>query len=338
MKRFILVIALLMVSMLAAAGCAQPPPAPTAATQPAAVPTPTPAPVAAAVPTVAPASTAAPVITARFPISLTDDASRTVRIDRQPSRIISLAPSNTEILFALDLGGKVVGVTDFCDYPASAQKVAKIGGIKANLEKIISLSPDLVLSIGGNDEVVKRLDELKVPVLVLDPKDVAGVLHDIEMVGAATGAAEQAGRLSASLRQRMDAVAAKVKGASRPKVFYELDATDAAKPYTAGPGSWHDQLITMAGGANVASAAKSAWVQFSMEELLRADPEIVVLGDAMFGTTVDSAKQRTGWSALAAVKRNAVYPIDDNLVSRPGPRLADGLEALARLLHPELFK
>jgi iron complex transport system substrate-binding protein len=273
-----------------------------------------------------------------FPFTVTDDARRQVRIDKAPQKIVSLAPSNTEILFALGLGKKVVGVTDFCDYPAEAKTITKVGGMKANVETIISLAPDLIVTIGGNAELVKLFEDLKLTVIVLDPKDVRAVLNDLDLLGRATGSTAAASSLVSEMQTRLDAVTVRVQGAARPRVFYELDATDPAKPYTAGPGSWHDQLIGMAGGANVAASAKSAWVQFSLEELLKSDPEIVVLGDALFGTTVDSARQRPGWSELTAAKRGAIFPIDDNLISRPGPRLVDGLEALAKIVHPEVYK
>jgi iron complex transport system substrate-binding protein len=280
----------------------------------------------------------APTAAVTFPMTVTDDARRQVRIEKAPQRIVSLAPSNTEILFALGLGKKVVGVTDFCDYPAEAKAIAKVGGMKANVETIVSLAPDLIVSIGGNPELVKRFEDLKLSVIVLDPKDVGAILNDLGLVGRATASTAEASRLVSDMQARLDAVTMRVQGVGRPRVFYELDATDPAKPYTAGPGSWHDQLIGMAGGANVAGSAKSAWVQFSLEELLKSDPEIVVLGDALFGTTVESAMQRPGWSALTAAKRGTIFPIDDNLISRPGPRLVDGLEALAKIVHPEIFK
>lgn len=332
--RFVIVFAAL--AMLAvAAGCG-PSPAATA------VPTAGAYPVSGATPVgqVPPVPTAAIATssTSGFPVSIVDDAKRTVRLDRAPQKIISLAPSNTEILFALGLGSRVVGVTDFCDYPAEAKAVAKIGGVKPSLEKIVSLSPDLILAIGGNAELVTRLEELKLVVAVLDPKDVAGVLKDIDLVGRATGATAESAKLGADMKARMDAVTAKAQTAARPRVFYELDATDPAKPYTAGPGSWHDQLIGLAGGSNVAASAKSQWVQFSLEELLKADPQVVLLGDAAFGATVEAVKKRTGWADLSASKAGAVFAIDDNLISRPGPRLAAGLETLAKLIHPELFK
>jgi iron complex transport system substrate-binding protein len=355
LKRFVLALAAAALTATMMAGCV-PSPTPTAAPAAAATIVPTivptaalPAPTKAAAPasTAAPAaiipsatalSTLPPAAAQSFPITVTDDAKRQVRIDKAPLKFVSLAPSNTEILFALGLGKGVVGVTDFCDYPAETKAITKIGGMKPNVETIVSLAPDLILTIGGNAELVKRFEDLKLAVIVLDPKDVAAVLKDIELVGRATGSTAASSKLVASMQARMDAVAMRIQAAARPRVFYELDATDVAKPYTAGPGSWHDQLIGMAGGANVAASAKSAWVQFSLEELLKSDPEVVVLGDALFGTTVESARQRAGWSGLTAAKRGAIFPIDDNLVSRPGPRLVDGLEALAKILHPEIFK
>jgi iron complex transport system substrate-binding protein len=124
----------------------------------------------------------------------------------------------------------------------------------------------------------------------------------------------------------------------RPKVYYELDATDPAKPYTAGPGTWHDQFIRLAGGVNVAGEVDMRWVQFSTEEIISQDPDIIVLGDANWGVTADDVAQRPGWNVIAAVREGDIYPIDDNLISRPGPRLVEGLEALARIIHPELAR
>ncbi|MFQ6014331.1 MAG: ABC transporter substrate-binding protein [Anaerolineae bacterium] len=292
--------------------------------------------VACGVPSVQPPTqpTATPVA-----ITITDDSGRSVSLAEKPQRIISFAPSNTEILFTLGLGDKVVGVTEFCDYPEEAKAIEKIGGLEPNLEKVVSLSPDLILAIGGNPDLVAKVEELKIPILVLDPKDLEGIFADIELVGQATGAEPQAKKLIADLRGRVEAIVAKTKDvAIRPKVFYELDATDPTKPYTPGPGTWHDQLIELSGGMNIAAGAKSQWTQFSTEEIIAQDPEIIVLGDALWGVTAEQVKERQGWSVISAVKEGAIFPINDNLISRPGPRIVDGLEALARIVHPELFK
>jgi iron complex transport system substrate-binding protein len=275
-------------------------------------------------------------------ITVTDDAGREVTVSKTPQRIVSLAPSNTEILFALGLGDNVVGVTDFCDYPEEAKAKEKVGGITPNVEKIVALKPDLVVTIGGDPfptELINRLEELKLTTIVLSPKDLDGVTHDIELVGQVTGKRAEAAKLVDDMKARAKAVADKCKDVStRPTVFYELDATDPAKPYTTGPGSWHDTFIQIAGGTNVAANATSPWVQFSMEELVKADPDLIILGDSNWGVNADAVKAREGWGNLKAVKSGAIHPIDDNLISRPGPRVVDGLEALAEIIHPELFR
>ena len=276
------------------------------------------------------------------PVSVVDDAGRTVEIVSNPQRLISLAPSNTEILFALGLGDKVVGVTDFCDYPEEAKAIEKVGGIEPNLEKIVALGPDLVLAIGGSPAQVEKateMEKLGLTVLVLEPGDIEGIMANIELVGRATGAEKEASESVAELRKRFDDITTKAKEAgSRPKVFFELDATDPSKPYTPGPGSFIDALITLAGGSNIGAGAKMQWAQLSTEEIIAQDPEVIVLGDANYGVTAEMVKERPGWSVITAVKNGAIYPIDDILISRPGPRIIDGLEALARIIHPELFE
>jgi iron complex transport system substrate-binding protein len=276
------------------------------------------------------------------PISVVDDAGRTVEIAETPQRLVSLAPSNTEILFALGLGDKVVGVTEFCDYPEEAKAIEKAGGIEPNLEKLVDLDPDLVLAIGGSPAQVEKateMEKLGLTVVVLEPGDIEGIMSNIELVGQATGAEKKASELVAELRKRFDDITAKAKGAeSRPKVFYELDATDPSKPYTPGPGSFIDALITLAGGSNVGAGAKMQWAQLSTEEIIAQDPEVIVLADANYGVTAEMVQERPGWSVITAVKNDAIYPIDDILISRPGPRIIDGLEALTKIIHPELFE
>lgn len=299
---------------------------------PKATPTPTPVP-----PTATPIPTPTPKV-----ITLTDDAGRTVEITRTPQRIISLAPSNTEILFALGLGNKIVGVTDFCDYPEEAKAIEKVGGLEPNMEKIVALKPDLVLAIGGSPAQVEKaleIEKLGLTVLVLEPADIEGIIANIELVGKATGAEKEASELVAEMHKRLNNIMAKTKAAkSKPKVFFELDATDPSKPYTPGPGSFIDALITLAGGSNIGASAKMQWAQLSTEEIIAQDPEVIVLGDANYGVTAEMVKARPGWSVITAVKNGAIYPIDDVLVSRPGPRIMDGLEALAKIIHPELFE
>ncbi|MGB5933918.1 MAG: cobalamin-binding protein [Anaerolineae bacterium] len=300
---------------------------------------------AQATPTVAPPTPTAlpstPTPTEAPTISVVDDAGRAVEITGVPERIISLAPSNTEVLFALGLGDKVVGVTDLCDYPEEAQEIEKVGFVEINLEKIVDLEPDLVLYIGGTAQLEKTqtMEDLGLTVLVLAPSDIEGIFADIELVGRTTGTEDEAADLVSELRARMDEVLSRVAQAKRqPLVFYELDATDPTRPWTAGPGSFIGALITMAGGVNLGASAEMEWAQFSTEEVIAQDPEIIILGDANYGVTAESVEERPGWGVITAVKGGAIYPIDDTLVSRPGPRIVDGLEELARIIHPELFK
>ena len=196
-----------------------------------------------------------------------------------------------------------------------------------------------MLAIEGLDEPVAGIEELGIPVLVLQPTDLESIYTTVEAIGLATGRTAEAEALVSDMRARIAAVAERVEGVKeRPTVFYELDATDPAKPYTAGPGTWHDEFITLAGGVNIAADAVMPWVQFSAEEIIARDPELVILGDANFGVSPDDVKARPGWNVLRAVQNDAVYPIDDDLISRPGPRVVEGIEALAAILHPERFQ
>jgi iron complex transport system substrate-binding protein len=274
-------------------------------------------------------------------ITLSDDVGNVIEVKGPVERIVSLAPSNTEIAFALGVGDRLVGVTEFCDYPPEALEVDKIGGVEPNLEQIVALEPDLVLAIGGepNPPIIGQLQDLGLTVLVLKPDDLDTLYHDIELVGQAAGAQQQAAELVVEMRERIAAVTAAVAdGTGRPLVFYELDATDPTRPWTAGSGSWHDDFIHMVGGTNLGGAQQSAWVQLNAEEIVAQNPDIIILGDANWGTTPESVAERPGWGVISAVRSGRVYPIDDNLISRPGPRVVEGIEELAQLIHPELFE
>jgi len=290
-----------------------------------------------------PAAQAATPTPTTSPLTFTDGLKRTVTLNAPAARIISLAPSNTEILFAIGAGEQVVGRDDFSDYPADAKNLPDIGGSNGvyNYEKIASLKPDLVIASELNTpDQVKSLEDLKINVYYLsNPPDLEGMFTNLVIVGELSGHKAQAETLVDSLRQRVKAVQDKVAGiTTRPTIFYELDATDPAKPFTAGPTTFIDQLIQLAGGVNIAGSLSSPWPQISLEEILVENPDMILLGDAAYGNSPDQVKQRAGWSDLKAVKDGNIQVFDDNLVSRPGPRLVDGLEILAKLIHPELFK
>jgi iron complex transport system substrate-binding protein len=269
----------------------------------------------------------------------TDGLSRSVKLKATPQRIVSLAPSNTEILFAVGAGKQVVGRDSFSDYPAEAKSIQDIGGSmgKYNTEAIVALHPDLVLAGEINTpELVASLEKLGLTVYyVSNPTTLEAMCANLETVGQLTGHRSEAATLVASLQKRVSAVDARILPLiSRPTVYYELDATDPTKPYTAGPGTFVDLLISRAGGINIGKSLTSQWAQISLEQLVVDNPAIIVLGDSAYGVSADSVKQRAGWGTLSAVQTGQIYPFDDNLVSRPGPRLVDGLEALAKLLHP----
>jgi iron complex transport system substrate-binding protein len=276
-------------------------------------------------------------------ITLTDGLGREVQLESAAQRVVSLAPSNTEILFALGAGDKVVGRDQLSDYPAEAASVTDIGSTfgALNTELIVSLKPDLILAAEINTpEQVAALEELGLTVYYLpNPKSLEDLYVNLETVATLTG--RDATKLTDSLKARVAAVDEKIAPLSyRPTVFYEVDATDPSKPYTVGPGTFIDLLIGRAGGQNVVTLAgiTDAYPQISLEQLVIAPPDIILLGDALYGQSAETVAIRPGWDSLKAVIDGNIFPFDDNLVSRPGPRLVDGLEALARLLHPEVFK
>lgn len=285
-------------------------------------------------PTASAALTASP---AAFPVTVIDFQSRSVTVAARPLRIVSIGPSNTEFLFALGAGDRVVGVDDFSDTPVAASKLEKIGGVKVNVEKVVSLKPDLVLSVKFSDGTIEKIAAAGIATLVVDPVGLSDVARSAILIGKAVGA--DGDRLAALIDLRLRVVKLSVaKATAKPRVFHEVDASDPAKPFTVGPGSYIQDLIDLAGGTNIASAAASAYPQISLEEVLRADPEVIVLGDADYGTTPEQVAARPGWSGINAVKNKRVYGISDSLVSRPGPRVAEAASAYAKLLHPELFR
>ncbi len=294
--------------------------------------------IAACAPAPTPTSVPPTPAPAAFPLTLTDDANRSVTLKAAPQRIVSLAPSNTETVYALRKGALVVGVTEYCDYPAEAKEKPKIGGFtKIDLEKVVGLTPDLVLATNIHAKsIVPELEKRGLTVFVIEPKNVDEVLSKLVTFGKLLGATDEANRLSAQLKSRMDSITSKVATAkTKPRVFYEIDKT----LYTPGPGSFVDDLLTKAGGMNIASDAKSAYAQLSSEVIIARDPEVILLGDMLFGETPETLKARPGWANITAVKTNRIIPVpDENLVARPGPRIIDGLEMVARALYPDLFK
>jgi iron complex transport system substrate-binding protein len=277
-------------------------------------------------------------------LELTDGLGRQINLNQPAQRVVSLAPSNTEILFAVSAGSQVVGRDTFSDYPPESQDAADIGGGfgDLNTETIVSLDPDLVLASSLTpQEQITALEDLGLIVFVLsNPSGFEGLYENLEVVSQLTGHSGEAAALIDTLRARVSAVDQKISAVSeRPLVFYELDGSEPDAPWTAGPRTFVSTLITMAGGENLGDQLEGEWIQVSAEELIARNPDVILLGDYTWGgVTPEDVAARSGWEAIAAVKNDNVHTFDDNLVSRPGPRLVLGLELMAQLLHPELFE
>lgn len=299
---------------------------------PAATPAPTPKPTP--VPSAAPTPTAAPL----FPASLVDDEGTTVAIPAVPKKIVSLTPAVTETLFALGVGDRVVGkVEDFSVFPPEAAKVADVAKYTSvDVEKIVSLGADLVIAGGGNFtplDAIQKLRSLGVPVLVIFAPDVKTALTDITLVGRAVDRVPEAAAIDAHIQASFDKVAEATATMSKLRVFYELDATNGY--FGPAPDYFGTEMIKVAGGDPLTSGTAGVY-QIDAEKIVAFDPQVILLGDAAYGVTVDQVAKRPGWSVLAAVMSGDVRPIDDVIVTRPGPRLADGILALAQAIHPEL--
>jgi iron complex transport system substrate-binding protein len=285
-------------------------------------------------PTQQPSATAA---MAAFPATVADFQNRSVTLPARPERIVSIGPSITEFLFALGAGPRVVGVDDFSDEPAAAKQIEKVGGIKVNFEKVVSLRPDLVLSVKFSDGTIEKLAATGLLVIVVDPQTIGDVARTASLLGRVVGSDGEA--LARDIQKRVDDVRSKTSSAAtKPRVYHEIDASDPTKIFTVGPGSYIQDLIEIAGGQNIAARATSAYPQLSAEEILRSDPEIIVLAAAEYSAKPEQVAARSGWSAISAVKNAHILTIAPNLINRPGPRVGEAAEAYARLVHPELFR
>lgn len=265
---------------------------------------------------------------------LQDSLGREIILDKIPEKIISLSPATTEIIFALGLGDKVVGNTDYCDYPEEANTKDKIGGFEnPNLELILSKEPDIVFTAAGiQEEVIKKLEEVNITVVCLDAETIEQVMDNILLVGKITGTDSQAEEIVNDIKERMDIVIQAVKGKPMPSVFFEVWDDPLM---TAGSGSFIDSLINLAGGKNVASEMTEKYANYSLEKLLEADPDYYLLNN--HAHRPEEVKERNSFKELKAVQENRVFAIEDDLVTLPGPRIIEGLEEIARIIHPEVF-
>ncbi|MFZ9857501.1 MAG: ABC transporter substrate-binding protein [Roseiflexaceae bacterium] len=281
-------------------------------------------------------------LTSTSNLVITDGAGRSIEIAEQLERVVSLAPSTTEIVYALGAGDRMVAVDMYSDYPPEVADLTRITNpdMSVNYEQISALEPDVVFAAAiTTPEVVSQLEMLGIKVVVVGTfnSTFEGVLDDIKLVGAVLGLDDQANELTSVMQVDWDTLVTNVADREeRPRVFWELDATDPSKPYTIGAGTFVNELLIAAGGVNVFAQSDELYPQVSLEQIVAEAPDVILLADSIWGVTPQMVYDRAGWEEIPAVKNQAVYPINDNLVSRPGPRIVEGLTEVVRVLHPNM--
>jgi len=311
----------LLTLLLVAAACARPAASPTFA------PTSTPGPTAVASQT---AATTPPGIT------LVDDEGTTVELPGVPQTVVSLTPATTELVFALGVGDRLRGRTDLDLYPAEATALPVVATYQGvHIEDVVAIAPDLVIAGGNNFTAageVARLRDLGIPVLVVYAPDVDGVLADIRLVGQALAQEQAAEGLVGAIEARITEVTAAVAGLDRPRTFYEIGYEPEI--YGPAPDSFVADMVNLAGGDPITTTDPAVFA-IPLERLVTLDPEVIVLGDAAYGICPDSLVTRAGWAGITAVRDGQVRPADDIIITLPGPRLGEGLAALALAIHPD---
>lgn len=270
-------------------------------------------------------------------VSVTDQTGRRLDLPGPPARIISLVPSVTEILFAIGAQDRLVGVTDFCDYPAEARRKASVGGMLApSVETMVALKPDLVVATtsGNRHETFDQLARLEIPVFVVNPVTVADVLDLFSRLGRLTDHADAADRVVGVLHERIRAVSARVAGRPRPRVLYVLWPDPLIVPAR---GALVSELITLAGGDSVTADGGQGYPRYSMETALARNPEVIILASHGSERSRLARAQWERFGQVSAIAAGRLHTMDGNLMHRYGPRMVDGLEQLARLFHPEAF-
>lgn len=271
------------------------------------------------------------------PRTFVDALGRTLFLAKAPVRVVSMAPSVTETLYALGLEERLVAVTPYCDYPPQAQRKIRLGGTHPSPEHIVALKPDLVLVPQDfiQPDLLQNLDRVKVPVFVLRAAQLEDVLGQIQMIARMFQRGKAGDDLVEAMRDRLNGVKERIQSLNRPRVLYILNSDPLQ---TAGPGSFIHQLIQLAGGMNIAGEASSAYPRLALEEVLARDPEILIFPvGTSEGIPDEEQQQWRRWSNLSAVKQGRFVSVSSALVDRPGPRLIDGLELLAQAIHPDAY-
>lgn len=279
-----------------------------------------------------------------FPVTIKDATGNDITIDKKPERIVSLIPSNTEITYAVGAGDKVVGVTDWDNYPEETKDKETVGGLDFNSEKVVSLSPDLVLahasSMTQSEQALEQLRQSGIKVVVIpDATSFERVYETIQLIGKATGHAEEAEKVIKDMKDQITAIkdkASQITDEERKKVWIEVSA--APDMYTTGKGTFMNEMIEMIGAENVA-ADQEGWIKFSEEDAVLLQPDVIVATYGYYTDgTIEQIKQRPAWKDVPAVKNDQIFTVDADKFNRAGPRLVEGVEELAKKIYPEIYK
>ncbi|MDQ6421596.1 ABC transporter substrate-binding protein [Paenibacillus sp. LHD-117] len=285
--------------------------------------------------TVQPESTESASSETTYPLTVVDATGTELVLEQAPTAVVSLAPSETETIYAIGAGDVVVGVDDFSNYPPEAAQVAKVGDMTTNIEAVAALNPDLVLASSTmNADAVTKLRELGIPVYATDPKSYDEVVAKVEELGKMMNRSEDAAKTAGQMRDTLALVTEAVKDAEKKKVYLEF-----SPGWTVGSGEFLDELITLAGGTNI-SASMPGWFEVNAEEVIKQNPQLIIypeMGEEK-SSIVAGIEARPGWEAIDAVKNKAMIAVTNDPLVRVGPRLADGLLELAKAIHPELVK
>ncbi|WP_018752993.1 ABC transporter substrate-binding protein [Paenibacillus sanguinis] len=275
-----------------------------------------------------------------YPLTVQDSSGQAFTFQSAPQRIVSLAPSDTEVLFALGLDEQIVGVSDLDDYPEAVKGKPRMGTSKVNVEAVVAAQPDLVVTANFiNEATVKSLGDLGIKVFQSEPKTIQDAMEHIKLIGTITDHQAQAGEVIAKMEQELQLVTEAVKSVGedqKKKVYIEF-----SPGWTVGKGEFMDEMITLAGGVNVASDIEG-WSEINEENIIQADPDVILYAKSLVyennQTLADIIKARGGWEQIKAIKEDQVFGLEDNLLSRPGPRITQGLIEVAKAIYPDLVQ
>ncbi len=278
----------------------------------------------------------------KFPVTITDDANKEVTIESDPQTIVSIQASNTEIAFALGLGERIVGVSDYCNYPPEALEKEKVGGQDINVEMVLSLQPDIALVTDYHNEthpdILKQFEEAGIKVIVVgETSSFEEVYKNIEMIGKATGTEEKANEMITDMKDRLTAIKQQAAEITEKKKVW-VEVSPSPDIFTTGKNTFMHEMLESIQAINAAED-QEGWVKLTEEEIVQLNPDVII---TTYGYYVENPSEqvlaRKGWQDVLAIKNEQVFDVDNDTVTRPGPRLIEGVETLAKLIYPEVFK